>query len=134
VNPKTWEASAYGATAIFRSSDLANSNFLTSVRSKSTVETIAAKFSTFSKNVQVYPNPVVNNYFTLQFSKVPVGDYVVELTDVMGRTVMQKRITVNHENGSQNISLAATNAKGVYLVKLADKTKKNQFEQKVMIQ
>jgi hypothetical protein len=47
---------------------------------------------------------------------------------------MQKRITVNHEYGSENISLSSTNAKGVYLVKVADKNKKAQFEQKVLIQ
>ena len=135
VNPKTWEASAFGAPAVFRSSDLANSNYLaTGSRKYTTIETIAAKASPLSNLVQVYPNPVTNNYFTLQFSKIPVGDYIVELTDVMGRTVMQKRIVVAHESGSQNISLSATNAKGIYMVKLADKARKNQFEQKVLIQ
>ena len=135
VNPKSWEASVYGATAVFRSSDLANSNYLATVSKRSTtIETIAAKSSALSKLIQVYPNPVTNNYFTLQFNKIPVDDYIVELTDVMGRSIMQKRITVNHEYGSENISLSSTNAKGVYLVKVADKNRKAQFEQKILIQ
>jgi hypothetical protein len=103
-------------------------------RKYTTIETIAAKSSALSKLIQVYPNPVTNNYFTLQFNKIPVGDYIVELTDVMGRSIMQKRITVNHEYGSENISLSSTNAKGVYLVKVADKNRKAQFEQKILIQ
>lgn len=135
VNPKSWEASVYGAKAVFRSSDLANSNYLaTASKGHKSIELITARPSVLSKLIQVYPNPVTNNYFTLQFNKIPVGDYVVELTDVMGRNIMQKRITVNHEYGSENISLHSTNAKGVYLVKLADKNKKSQFEQKIMIQ
>ncbi|MFN2440215.1 MAG: T9SS type A sorting domain-containing protein [Chitinophagaceae bacterium] len=135
VNPKSWEASVYGTKAVYRSSDLANSNYLSTVSNRfTTIETIMAKTSALSKLIQVYPNPLTNDYFTLQFNKVPVGDYIVELTDVMGRSIMQKRITVNHEYGSENISLSSTNAKGVYLVKVADKNKKAQFEQKVLIQ
>ena len=135
VNPKTWEASAFGAPAVFRSSDLANSNYLsTRIRKGTTIETLKANSLPFANMVQVYPNPVVTNYFTLQFNKIPVGDYVVELTDVMGRSILQKRITVNHENGTQNISLTSVNAKGVYLVKMANKANKGVFEQKVMIQ
>ncbi|HEY0057756.1 MAG TPA: T9SS type A sorting domain-containing protein [Flavisolibacter sp.] len=134
VNPGSWEASAYPAPVVFRSSDLANSNFLTSVtRNGATIETIAAKPSTLSKGIQVYPNPVTANNFNLQFSKVPVGNYTVELTDVMGRTIMQRRVVVNNEKALQNISLASSDAKGVYMVKVSDGRKKSVFEQKVLV-
>ncbi len=136
VNPKSWEASAYTAPAVFRSSDLANSNFLATSSRKTTrtIEMITNRPSSFSNLIQVYPNPITTNSFTLQFNKVPVGDYTVELVDVMGRSIMQKRIVLNTENGTESVSINATNAKGIYMVKLFDKLKKSVYEQKVMVQ
>jgi hypothetical protein len=135
VNPKNWEASAYPAPVVFRSSDLANSNFLsTAPKNNPTIETIAVKTSPLSSLIQVYPNPVTTNNFTLLFNKVPAGDYTVELTDVMGRTVLQKRVVVNYKTATQNISLASSNAKGIYLVKVSDINSKAVFEQKVLVQ
>lgn len=135
VNPKTWEASAFSTLVVFRSSDLANSNFLnTSSPNGATIETIALKPSVFSNGIQIYPNPVTSSNFTLHFSKVPVGNYTIELTDVMGRSTMQKRVAVNNKIATQTISLASSNAKGVYLVKVADINKKIMFQQKVLVQ
>ncbi len=135
VNPKSWEASAYSVPVVFRSSDLANSNFLATSKNGATIETIAAKPSVLSKGIQVYPNPVTANNFNLSFNSVPVGDYTIELTDVMGRSILQKRVVVANAKGTvQNIVLAASNAKGVYLVKVTDINKKAMFEQKVLVQ
>jgi len=135
VNPKSWEASAYAVPVVFRSSDLANSNFLSTAKNGATIETIALKPSAASKGIQVYPNPVTANNFNLQFTTVPAGDYTIEVTDVMGRSILQKRVVIANAKGMvQNISLAASNAKGVYLVKVTDINKKAMFEQKVLVQ
>jgi hypothetical protein len=58
----------------------------------------------------------------------------MELTDVMGRIVAKKRIIVTSESQVEQISLKASNAKGVYLVRLSDNTQKNVFEQKIIVQ
>jgi hypothetical protein len=58
----------------------------------------------------------------------------VELTDVMGRRVMQQRLNLVTENSTQTISLAQTNAKGVYMVKVLDISKKAVYEQKILVQ
>jgi hypothetical protein len=134
VNPKSWDASIYAAPSVFRASDLANSNYLSTATKNATIETIALKQSAYKNLIQVYPNPVTTNNFTLQFNKVPVGDYTVELMDVMGRRVYQKQLSVGNEYVTQSVSLAGTNAKGVYLVKVSDKANKSVFEQKVLIQ
>jgi hypothetical protein len=77
---------------------------------------------------------VVTDQFSMQFEKVPAGEYTMELTDVMGRVVAKKRIIVSSESQVEQISLKASNAKGVYLVRLADNTQKNVFEQKIIVQ
>ena len=135
VNPKRWQASIYaGVKGVFRASDLANSNYLGSGTRRTTIETIPERVPIFAKLINVYPNPVVADQFTLQFGKVPTGDYTVELMDVMGRNVLSRSVKVVAEEQTEAISLKSTNAKGIYLVKVLDKAKASVFEQKVMVQ
>jgi hypothetical protein len=136
VNPKDWTATAFaGATSVFRSSDLANSNFLSTAKKQNTeMATITRPEEKFSKLIAVYPNPVTANRISVQFNKVPQGDYTVELTDVIGRSVMQKRIIINNETQVQPLSLSEGSAKGVYMVKVYDAEKQSVFTQKVVVQ
>jgi len=133
VNPQTWEAAPYKlAAAVYRSSDLANSNFLTVAKTPA-IETLSSK-SAVSENVQVYPNPVTERRFTVQFSKLTAGDYLIELTDISGKSMMQKRISVNMPLQTQAITLPSSTAKGVYLVKVTDRSQKSVSEQKILVQ
>ena len=135
VNPKSWQASIYaGAKGIFRSSDLANSNYLGSGTRRTTIETIPERVSAFDKLIQVYPNPVIADQFTLQFDKVPAGDYTVELMDVMGRSVLSRSLKITADAQTEPVSLRTANAKGIYMVKIMDRGRKSVFEKKVMIQ
>ncbi|HVG41125.1 MAG TPA: hypothetical protein VM888_05890, partial [Chitinophagaceae bacterium] len=87
VDSKSWKALPYPMGGeVLRSSDLANSNYLSVSTKTPTIETIAARQPVHNNFIQIYPNPVVGRQFTLQFSKVPTGDYVLEVTDVMGRS------------------------------------------------
>ena len=98
------------------------------------ITTIPRAEEKFSKLIGVYPNPVTANRISVQFNKVPKGDYTVELTDVIGRSVMQKRITINNEVQVQPFSLSEGSAKGVYMVKVYDIDKQSVFTQKVVVQ
>jgi hypothetical protein len=137
VNVKDWTATPYeGATSVYRSSDLANSNYL-STSAKSTareITTISRPQEKFSRLIAVYPNPVTNSRISVQFNKVPHGDYTVELTDVLGRSVALKKVTVNMEGQTQVLPLAESNSKGVYMVKVYDLEKQSVFTQKVVVQ
>jgi hypothetical protein len=134
VNPKNWEASIYeSAKGVFRSSDLANSNYLGSGTRRATIETIPERVSTFDKLIQVYPNPVTTDQFTLQFDKVPAGDYTVQLMDVMGRSVLSRSIKLNAEMQTEPISLRTAKANGIYMVKIMDRAGRLVYEKKIMI-
>jgi DNA gyrase inhibitor GyrI len=85
--------------------------------------------------VQVYPNPVTENRFTLQFSKLPAGDYAIEVINVSGKSLLQKRLVLNAASQTQSMTLPATTAKGMYLVRVTDRSNsKSVFEQKVAVQ
>jgi hypothetical protein len=134
VNPKQWNATMHkGISAVFRSSDLANSNFL-ATRTNTEMATIAAPQEKFAKLISVYPNPVTNSRIAIQFNKVPNGDYTVELTDVLGRSVMMRKLNIANRDQLQVLPLTESNSKGIYMVKVYDASNQSVFTQKVMVQ
>ena len=136
VNPKDWTAAVYlGASSVFRSSDLANGNFLSTNKNKYTeIATTAYPEEKLSKLVSVYPNPVTGSRIFIRFTKVPQGDYTVELTDVLGRSVVQKKLSIGNEVAVQPLPINEGSAKGVYMVKVYDVEKRSVFTQKVLVQ
>jgi hypothetical protein len=137
VNPAGWKATPYkAANGIFRSSDLANSNFLSANRTVKSqdIQRLIRSEEKYAKEISVYPNPVTASVIKLQFNKVPAGNYTVELRDVLGRTVMQKRISIETENQIQELKFDRRNTNGVYMVKLFDGLNQSVFTQKLVVQ
>ncbi|HTM91547.1 MAG TPA: hypothetical protein VL095_03955 [Flavisolibacter sp.] len=88
VNPVNWKATPYKAVnGIYRSSDLANSNFLSSnrtIKPNQDIQRLIRPEEKYAKEISIYPNPVTASVIKLQFNKVPAGNYTVELRDVLG--------------------------------------------------
>ena len=136
LDPKDWSATLYPAKAgIFRSSDLANSNYL-QTRPKNTTpsEIVTRKVPDIPSRIAVYPNPVTNNQFTVQFGRIAPGNYNVQLTDVLGQVVMQRAVNVQTEDQVENISIKSTLARGMYLVKIVGADKTSILNQKLVVQ
>jgi hypothetical protein len=145
VSPKDWSATAFhAANGIFRSSDLANSNFLASKKSvkdlftsgsysEAEIQKMIVPSEKYAKLIAVYPNPVTSRQITVQFSKVPAGDYMVELRDVLGRSVHQQKIAINSEAQTQTLTFNKANASGIYLIKIFNNSQ-SVFTQKLVVQ
>jgi len=138
VDPKDWKATLYESkNGIFRSSDLANSNYLqTKPKNTTQSEIVTRKVPDIVTpgKISIYPNPVTNNQFTLQFGKIAAGNYNVELTNVMGQTIMQRTVNVQAEDQVETISIKSTIARGVYLVKVVGADKVSILNQKLVVQ
>jgi hypothetical protein len=139
VNPANWSATPYkSANGVFRSSDLANSNYLSTQRTTklttSEIQRLIRPEEKYANEIAVYPNPVTASLIKLQFNKVPAGNYTVELRDVLGRTVMQKRISIEIENQTQELKFDRRNANGIYMVKVFDAANQSVFTQKLVVQ
>lgn len=143
VDAHNWSASPYKAVnGIYRSSDLANSNFLSEKKHTVTPSDWRpvrpsvgnGDEDKFLKLISIYPNPVTNNNITVQFAKVPNGSYTVELRDALGRSVQQKKITINSEMQTQEFKLNPSSARGMYLVKVFDVNSRTVFTQKLVVQ
>ncbi len=139
VDPKTWAASVFTIPGtVWHSSDLANSNLLVSGnKPKNSAPELLSRnvpANTGINKIQIYPNPVTNNQFAVQFNELEAGTYTVHVTDVMGRQVLQQVVNVSGDNQTQNIILNPSSAKGIYMVKVTDTNSKAIFATKVVVQ
>jgi len=137
VDPANWKATAIATPGgVYKSSDLANSNVLRTGENAgyTEIETIGKFENPAPGKVQVYPNPVSENIFTIQFSQLAPGDYYLELTDIMGRQAMQKKINVGAELQTEKVNINPAWARGIYLIKVRDQNSNEVFTQKVVVQ
>jgi hypothetical protein len=136
VDPKTWTATEYKApNGIFLTSDLANSNIMTTKKNATTeLPPISQRATLLNDHIQVFPNPVSNFQFTVQFSKLAKGDYTVEVTDISGKQVTMRKVNVSGVEQTENFTLAKTTAQGIYMVKVTDWNNKSLFNQKLFVQ
>jgi hypothetical protein len=138
VDMKSLVATAYAASgSVWQSSDLANSNLLISGNRKTDAGEDIMKNKPVNidiSRVSVYPNPVTDNQFVVQFGQLEAGNYTVQVTDVMGRQVVQQIVNVGGENQSQLIKLNASSARGVYLVTVLNAISKTVFSTKLVVQ
>jgi len=136
VDPKDWKATQYESKAgIFRSSDLANSNYLQTKPKNITQSEIITRKDIFiaAGKIQIYPNPA-NDQFTLQFGKIPAGNYNIEMTNTIGQIVVQRAVNVQSEDQVETIPIKSSFARGVYLVKVSGSNNQSVFSQKLVVQ
>jgi hypothetical protein len=139
VDPKDWSATQYESkTGIFRSSDLANSNYLQTKPKNTTQSEIVTRKAPdniiAASKIQIYPNPVTNNQFTLQFGKVTAGNYNIEMTNVTGQIVMQRGVNVQSEDQVEVVTIKSSLARGVYLIKVSGRNNEAVLSQKLVVQ
>jgi hypothetical protein len=136
VDPKDWSATQYESkTGVFKSSDLANSNYLQTKPKNITQSEIITRKDNFiaAGKIQIYPNPA-NDQFTLQFGKIPTGNYNIEMTNTIGQIVVQRAVNVQSEDQVETIPIKSSFARGVYLVKVSASNKESVFSQKLVVQ
>ncbi|MFN8288854.1 MAG: T9SS type A sorting domain-containing protein [Chitinophagaceae bacterium] len=141
VDTKSWAATPVAAAGtLWHASDLANGNLLAS-GNKKTTETVelsrnqpVAADDAAAGSVSIFPNPVTNNQFTLRFGQLQAGNYTIQVTDVMGRQLLQQAVAVNTENQVQKIKLGSSASKGVYLIKVLDGSNNTAFSSKIVVQ
>ena len=139
VDPKSWKASPLQVNGtLWHTSDLANGNLLVSGNKKETapIELMRSKPVTITENnqVSIFPNPVTDHQFVIRFGQLDAGSYTVQVTDVMGRQVLQQQVNTSGMNHVQSISLSKAIARGVYLVKVLDVNGNSTYQSKIVVQ
>ena len=117
VNLSTFQAVALtnkGEVPLTSTSDLASGNLI--YQSKGTTAP-APVLTNINNGIEVYPNPVINHNFNVQFGKLPVGNYSIEISDINGRKISNRTVTING-NQSLQMSLPSTTNTGLYMVRI----------------
>ena len=121
---------------VWRSSDLANSNVLQTKTTTTPAQEIITRvpLDDNSNKITVYPNPVSDNRFTVQFSQLDAGVYTMTLNDVTGRQVVNRSVNISGIEHAENVNLNNANAKGVYLIKLTSQNSRQVYTKKIVVQ
>ena len=133
VDIKTLAATAVKSTGGWRTADLATSNLLATRKHTPFVRLLKAIEGTDDGRIQLFPNPVTNNQFTVQFN-LPEGNYTVQVKDILGRQVSTTKTNIIGEGQTENFQINALSGRGVYLVKIIDQNNKTVFIRKILVQ
>ena len=130
VNLSTLDAKAIAKNepTVYNASDLANANLAyQNTKAKPVFADVVA-----NNDISVYPNPAVNKTFAVQFNKLPIGNYTLELNDANGKRIITKNIVIN---GLQNekINLPKGASSGLYLLKIINTVGKAVYNDKVVV-
>ena len=119
----------------WRCSDLATSNILQTRAQVEAPELMTAKTATPNDKISLFPNPVTGNQFNVQFNTVDAGNYTVQVSDARGLQVAQKQVNVSSKGQTiSQVTLNASSAKGIYIVKVIDNNSKTIYTNKIIVQ
>jgi Secretion system C-terminal sorting domain len=134
----TLEATALNETATNVSiSDLANANLINTKKTTTYSATETRKVNDLlvaNDKVNIYPNPVSTSVFKINFDEITNGNYVVAVTDLMGRQILNKRVSVQNESQVETIDMGKKPSSGVYLVKVTDASNKSVYVGKLIVE
>lgn len=127
-----------GSDKTYNASDLANGNLLFQKEADAARNYGAADFRpvvpVINPGSHIYPNPVTGNEFKVSFEGQQAGKYNVVITDLSGKPVMNRAITVNTKAQVETVPLSRSFAKGVYMVKVTDANNKFIFTERIVVQ
>jgi hypothetical protein len=118
VDHKTWQASPAPAIQhLYGIADLASSNVLRIKKSNPSVM-LFGKPLLKTGNIKVYPNPVLFDEVNIQFNDLPTGNYIIELTDLLGRKVIQQKVKLTSQSQTALIQIPTITAQAFYYIRI----------------
>lgn len=119
VNINTLAAKKIDAAHPYHPADLANSFVLETKRKHDHFDT---KIQSNSKDgsISIYPNPVVSKEFKIDFNNFEAGTYTISVTDVNGKSITNKSVTLGGKVNTVVVDLPATITSGIYMVRVTD--------------
>jgi len=134
VDPENWNAlQSRPALDIYGSADLANSNFLHS-KSAASSNLFITKNPRHLNKVRIFPNPVMDDRFSIQFNELPAGTYTVQLANVFGKKVIDQKIQVSGASQTELMQIPKFTAQGFYYVYILDENNKVLGTQKLVVE
>jgi hypothetical protein len=83
-------------------------------------------------SVNIWPNPVQNRIFTIQFNHISGENFVLQLTDMAGRPIMEKKLNLL-PNQTETVLLSQNILNGNYIVKVIDRKGEVAYTGKLVV-
>ena len=127
-----------GSDMVYNASDLANGNLLLQKEADAAKNFGSADFKAvvpvITNEAHIFPNPVTSNEFRISFNGQAAGRYNVTITDLSGKPVMNRVVTIATKTQVETVPLNRSFAKGVYMVKVTDANNKFIFTERIVVQ
>jgi hypothetical protein len=125
-----------GSDMQYNASDLANGNLLYQKEADAarTFADFKPVIPVITNEAHIFPNPVTSGEFNIYFEGQQAGKYNVTVTDLSGKPVMNRTVTVNSKTQVETVPLNRNFAKGMYMVKVTDANNKFIFTERIVVQ
>jgi len=123
-----------GSDVKYNASDFANANLLYQKEANSLANSKVLPVVTTPVDAKVFPNPVTNYSFNVLFENRPEGKYTIVVSDLAGRNMMSKVVSIAGGLQTVPVKMNPAYAKGVYVVKVLDANKSIIVNEKVVVQ
>lgn len=135
VNLRTLSANELATNNPWKVADLANNSNLKANKEDDREDPDYFVSNTGNvKSISIYPNPVTSNEFKIQFSATVTDNYVVQVIDALGQTIVKKNLNTGGKTNVYTIDLPESTSKGIYVVRIADKANKPVYSEKIIVQ
>jgi len=84
----------------------------------------AASFLVINKSpeapnkIKVFPDPVLYDEVNIQLNELPPGNYTIQLTNVLGRKVIQQKAIITGPTQTEIMYIPSYTAQGFYFIRI----------------
>lgn len=114
----------------YNASDLASSNLLFS---KTATAKLVPVQNDLTGSISIYPNPSTQGFSVLKFEEKIGGKLTVDVLSASGSVLLRKPVQVTSEGQLVRLNTASL-AKGLYVVRITDASKKEVYNSKLVVQ
>ncbi len=135
LNLETLDAKmAFSKDQYINASDLASANLaLRPANNNGQYITGNSPFAATNQKIAMYPNPVTENRFQLNFEETGIGVHHIQVMDLSGKILLNKTVTINGPGQYEGVELQSSISKGLYLVKVVNSASKTVYISKFIV-
>jgi hypothetical protein len=134
VDMNTWQASKIAINgSVFNASDLANGN-LAFADKKPTYADVINRPVIRNEKISLYPNPVATSRVYVSFNGKETGRYTLQLVNLGGQLITERVVEITNQGQVVPFTMKSSLAKGAYMVKVLNNTKKAIFTDKIVVE
>ena len=118
---------------VFTASDLASPYLLGQSRRMTGSAVLSSPEIIGNNFITIYPNPVNNGQIKIGFEKMRTGNYKVALTDLQGRLIENKNLSIKYSGQVEDFKFQTKPIRGMYLIKVTNSNQEAIYTDKILI-